>query len=177
MENISLLEDLIKSNKEINIFTLYKSIPIILLNLFKNLTAIDLQKNNMGFRGVLLLQMLIQRTKFLLQLNLSFNNLCDEGFNYLSNSLKINQTIEVLNLECNNITDEGFSYFLNLSTFPIKLKIVKLSLNLITENGLNLLNNILSKENILLLIFDLRYNNFKIDMANQLLLEKNQIYT
>lgn len=177
MTNISFLEELVKSNKDITGHVLYKSISIIFYNLFKNIKALDLQKNNIGSRGVLCLQLFLRRSLSIVQLNLSFNNLCDEGFNYFSETLIVNKSLNKVYLECNCFTDKGFSYFLFMLNFHSSIKVVKLALNLITNIGLDNLTNTLLSTKISFLLIDLKYNNILNDDISKLkALEKNKIF-
>lgn len=163
LDNITLYSETVKLNKLINNFILYQSISTIVSFIFKNLKALDLQKNNIGSKGVLILKVYIKNSENLVYLNLSYNNLCDEGLKYFSDCLKMNKTVQNVNLECNNINDEGFNYFINNLKFYRALKVLKLALNLITYDGLKNLSNMLDNNKMLIFnLIDLKYNNIII---------------
>lgn len=129
---------MIKNNNQTNCFILYRSVTSIILSLFRNLKALDLQKCNLGPKGLLILKVFFSRTQALFHINLAYNNLCDEGVKHLTDTLRRNKSIQTINLECNGISDEGFCYLFNtVIIIHTVLKAVKLALNQVTNEGLN----------------------------------------
>jgi Ran GTPase-activating protein (RanGAP) involved in mRNA processing and transport len=170
---------MVRSNKEINNYILYRSISIIACNLFKNLKSLDLQKCNIGSKGVLILQIFFKRSEFLFNLNLAYNNLGDDGLKYFSDTMRRNKSIQTINLECNGITDEGFVHFIYVViTHHQTMKAIKLALNQITNEGLKHLTIALEDNaNFSFALIDMKYNNIlNDDISEQKSLEKQRIF-
>jgi Ran GTPase-activating protein (RanGAP) involved in mRNA processing and transport len=155
------LDDNLRKYKEQHNPLIYnKAIQLLSYSLFKDLTTLELQKNNLGVDGVLLLGPLIICSKVLNNLNLSYNNLEDEGCKFLADYTKYSSCIQVLSLDCNAIGDDGIISLSEVIATHKSLKTVKFVLNHITFEGVKLLASLLEKfSNSTICVIDMKYNN------------------
>lgn len=145
-------------------FILYKTIYLLSYNLFKEMQQIDLQKQNMGPDSLILLRVLLKKTKSLIGINLAYNNISDDGCKILKNCLEENKTLQSINLECNSIGDLGLTFLTTPIVNHRSLKTIKLALNVITIVGIDNLAMAMKNANSTLLnVIDFKYNNYKID--------------
>ena len=146
-----------------NKFLLYRSLYMFPYLLFKDMGNLDLQKQNIGYDGVLVILYLIKKTKNLTHLNLSYNNLNDNGLMFLSEALASNNTIQSLSLECNGIRNKGFVSLGKAIKKHKNINTIKLALNMITyEGAVSFTENVGEPENMKcknLKVVDLKYNN------------------
>ena len=158
------LEDNLKQYKEFyNQYIFYRSIYFLSYSLFKDINTLELQKNNIGPDGIILISSLIKNTRNLLNLNISYNNIEDDGCKFLSDTLKRNNSLNILNLDCNRITDKGLVYLSESISTHRYLKTIKFVLNNISNDGVRHLANDLEKNmNINLMVIDFKYNNIII---------------
>lgn len=161
------LDDQVKEIKQKydneNQFLLYRSLYIFPFLLFKDISNLDLQKQNIGYDGILVLLYLIKNTKTLTHLNLSYNNLNDIGLMFLSEALVSNNTIQSLSLECNGIRNKGFVSLGKAIKNHKNINTIKLALNMITyEGAVSFTENVGEPGNMKcknLKVVDLKYNN------------------
>ena len=155
------IEDNLKKIKDTyQPFIFYRSIYLLSNIIFKDAVSLDIQKNNIGMDGILLLSSLIRQSKNLININLAYNNICNDGCKFLVLPLSKNKSLQVINLECNCISDSGvISISDPLMNHPT-LKILKFALNLVTFDGLKYVAEMLEKsENSILGLLDFKYNN------------------
>jgi Ran GTPase-activating protein (RanGAP) involved in mRNA processing and transport len=166
---ITLDENLKKFKEQYNPFAYEKSVQVLSFALFKDVNSLDIQKNNIGVDGLLLLGPLLLSSKTLNNLNLSYNNLADEGCKFLADFLKINNSIVTLSLDCNAISDSGIIVLSECIASHKNLKTVKFVLNHITIEGVKYLVTILEKfVNSTINVIDMKYNNIVITDENSL---------
>ena len=75
---------------------------------------LDLNSNNIGNEGALILANTLSQNKKITTLNLIFNEIGDEGAIALANALKTNTTLKVLYLSQNKIGNEGLNALIQL---------------------------------------------------------------
>jgi Ran GTPase-activating protein (RanGAP) involved in mRNA processing and transport len=171
-------EDDLKSFKEnYTTFTFYRAVYFLSSVILKDLQTIDLQKNNIGFDGVVLLSPLFKKTKNLINLNLAYNNLGDEGCLFLNFSLKKNNSIVNLGMECNCITDKGLRGISETFVSHKALKTIKMALNNITLEGIKFLAEFIENYYGSFNVIDFKYNNIVLKEEENLLeyFRKNKI--
>ena len=157
------LEDNLKKFKEKNNhFTFNRAVYFLSNAIFKELQTLDLQKNNIGLDGVILLIPLLKKNTTLINLNLAYNNISDDGSKFLATALKLNDSLQSLNLECNGISDQGVISLSEPIVFHKKLKKIKFALNIITLEGLKHLASLLEKNSSQIEVIDFHYNNLVI---------------
>jgi hypothetical protein len=156
---ISLEENLRKIKDSYNPYTFNKSVYLLASLIFINIQSLDLQKNNMGLDGVILLIPLIRKSVCLFHLNLAYNNIADDGSKFFALALKKNSSLQILNMECNGISDPGILLLSDAIGNHKNLKTVKLALNLITFIGAKNLACSLEKSCSRIVVVDLKYNN------------------
>lgn len=159
---INLEENLKKFKENYNPFTFNRSIYMISSLIFKEMQYIDIQKNNIGLDGIILLSLLIKKSSVLVHLNLSYNNIGDEGCKFLAISLAKNASLQILNLECNGIADHGLISLSETISNHKTLKTIKFALNSITFEGIKYLSTVLEKSSNTLHVIDFKYNNLVI---------------
>jgi hypothetical protein len=154
------LEDNLKKFREIyNPFTFNRAVYVLSGVIFKEIQLLDLQKNNIGLDGVILLIPLLKKTNVLVNLNLAYNNISDDGSKFLAIAINFNKSLNFLNLECNGISDHGLA---SLSEPIVKhkfLKKIKMALNVVTLEGIRQLTEIIEKIESLIEVIDFHYNN------------------
>jgi hypothetical protein len=160
----NILEDNLKKFKDsYNPFTFNRAIYLLSGVIFKDLQSLDLQKNNMGQDGVILIMQLLKQTSNLLHLNLSYNNISDDGCKFLSLAFKKNNSVQILNLECNGISDQGAICLSETIVTHKSLKTLKMALNIVTFEGVKHLASLLEKNpNSTINVIDFKYNNLVI---------------
>lgn len=171
----STLETQLKDISE-DKYSLYRSLFIYPSILFKSLSSLDLQKQNIGIDGILMLTYFIKNSLVLSSLNLSYNNIRDKGISLLSSAIALNTSILTLSLECNGIGDKG------AATLGMKIKnhkgisTIKLALNVITIEGVLTMADIIGINETMncqnLKIIDVKYNNIVVDKEKEKELQK-----
>jgi hypothetical protein len=159
---LNLEENLKKFRDSFNPFTFNRAVYLLSSIIFKDVQSLDLQKNNIGLDGVILLIPLIKKTNCLLHLNLSYNNISDEGCKFLTLPLKKNSSLQVMNLECNGISDGGVISLSDALIVHKGLKTIKLALNSVTFEGVKHLAGLLEKVQTQIMVIDFKYNNLII---------------
>lgn len=143
-------------------FIFNKAIYLLSSYLFKDLQIFDVQKNNIGTDGIILLTPLIKKTSSLIHLNLAYNNIGDEGCKFLALPLKKNNSMQNLNLECNCISDIGLIFLSDPIVESKTLKTVKFALNSVTFEGVKLLATLFEKLTNQISVIDFKYNNLVV---------------
>lgn len=171
----STLETQLKDISE-DKYSLYRSLYIYPSILFKSLSSLDLQKQNIGIDGVLMLLYYIKNTLVLSSLNLSYNNIRDKGVALLSSAIALNTSISTLSLECNGIGDRGAAMLGTGIKKHKGISTIKLALNVITIEGvMTMTETIGTNESIMcknLKIIDVKYNNIVIEKEKEKELQK-----
>ena len=159
---INLEENLKKFRESYNPFIFNRAVYLLSSLVFREVQSLDLQKNNIGSDGVILLLPLLKKSSVIIHLNLSYNNISDEGCKFLALALKKNSSLQILNLECNGISDGGvISLSEGLVTHRC-LKTFKMALNVVTIEGVKFLAAILERSQSPLVVLDFKYNNLVI---------------
>jgi Ran GTPase-activating protein (RanGAP) involved in mRNA processing and transport len=159
---INLEENLKKIKDNYSPFTFNRGVYLISSYIFKDVQSLDIQKNNMGMDGIILIIPLIKKSNILVHLNLSYNNICDEGCKFLSLALKKSNTVQIVNVECNGITDLGLISMSDVICNHKSLKTLKFALNSITFEGVKYLASMLEKSTNQMNVIDFKYNNLVI---------------
>jgi hypothetical protein len=161
---LNLEDNLKKFRDSYNPFTFNRAVYLLSSLIFKDLQSLDLQKNNIGQDGVILIIHLLKKSTVLLHLNLSYNNLSDEGCKFLAPAIQKNISIQVINLECNGISDQGVICLSEAIVLHKSLKTLKMALNMVTFDGVKHLASSLEKEKgqSQIVVIDFKYNNLVI---------------
>jgi hypothetical protein len=159
---LNLEDNLKKFRDSYNPFTFNRAVFLLSSIIFKDVQSLDLQKNNIGLDGVILLIPLIKKTNCMLHINLSYNNISDEGCKFLTAPLKKNNTLQVINIECNAISDSGVISLSEAIVVHKNLKTIKMALNSVTFDGVKHLAGMLEKNPSQIMVIDFKYNNLII---------------
>ncbi|EGR27400.1 leucine rich repeat protein [Ichthyophthirius multifiliis] len=82
-----------------------KMIPTI--NMFENLTQLDLSNNKIGFKGANTIAQYLKTNPKWISLNLDVNFIKSEGFNVIIHALRDNKTLQKLSIAYNNLDGES----------------------------------------------------------------------
>lgn len=160
---LKLEENLKKFRESYNPFTFNRAVYLLSSVIFKDFQSVDLQKNNIGVDGIILILPLLKKTSALVHLNLSYNNISDEGCKFLSPALRKNNSIQILNLECNGIADQGVVSLSETITSHKCLKTIKFALNIVTFEGVKHIATLMEKSSqSQIIVLDFKYNNLVV---------------
>jgi hypothetical protein len=95
-----------------------------------NITKLDLEGNDLGYREALFIAGYLRASKTLLDLNLYNNKLGAKGTCTLANALTVNNHLTCLDISYNDIGIQGFAVIFNMLQRNSVLMTVKLAMNI-----------------------------------------------